>query len=78
MGSVPDRWARALSVMIKKVAGVALVTKLRVILLMDTGFNYHNRLIFGSRIMNLARQHNIVLEEIFREKEKTAEDVILQ
>ena len=47
-GSASDRWTRGLSVMLEKVAGVALVTKLRVILLMEADFNYHNRLIFGS------------------------------
>lgn len=34
-GNASERWARGLSVMLKKVAGVALVTKLRAILLME-------------------------------------------
>ena len=57
---------------------VEVVTKLSAILLMEADFNYHNQLIFRSRMMDLARQHNIVPEEIFSKKGKTAEDVILQ
>ena len=47
-GPAPDRWARGLSAVLDKIAGVALVMKLRAILLMEANFNYHNRLIFGS------------------------------
>ena len=43
-----------MSVMLEKIAGVALVTKLREILLMEADFNFHNRLIFGDRMMKLA------------------------
>ena len=76
-GSAPERWARGLSVMLEKIAGVAIVTKLRAILLMEADFNYHNKLIFGKRMMDLARRHGIVPEEIFSEKERTAEDAVL-
>ena len=58
--------------------GIALVTKLRAILLMEADFNYHNRVIIGSQMMNLVRQHNMVPEEVFSKKEKTAEDTIVQ
>lgn len=76
-GSVPERWAQGLNVMLEKVAGIALVTKLRAILLMEADFNYRNKLIFGQRMMDLARQHGMVLEEIYSEKGKTAENAIL-
>jgi hypothetical protein len=39
----PDRWGHGLQVMLEKVAGVALVNKLRAILLMEGDFNYMNK-----------------------------------
>ena len=77
-GATPERWSKGLSVMLEKIAGVALVTKLRTILLMDAGFNFQNRLIFGDRMMKLARENGLVPEEIYSEKGKPAEDAILQ
>ena len=56
---------------------MALVTKLRAILLMEADFNCHNKLIFGSRMMALGREHGLVPDEIFSAKDKTAEDAIL-
>ena len=76
-GCAPDRWAQGLSVMLEKVAGVALVTKLRAILLLEADFNCHNRLIFGSRMLRIARDNKLVPEEIYSAKGKTAEDAIL-
>ena len=64
--------------MLEKIVGVALVTKLRAILLMETDFIYPNRLIFGSRMMDLARLNKIISEEIFSERGKMAEDAIFQ
>ena len=55
-GATSARWSRGLPVMLEKIAGVALVTKLRAILLMEVDFNCHNRLIFGDRMMRLARE----------------------
>ena len=50
--------------MLEKIAGVASITKLRAILLLEADFNFHNKLIFGSRMLDLARQHDLVPEEI--------------
>eukprot|EP00985_Skeletonema_marinoi_P002194 scaffold888_cov159-Skeletonema_marinoi.AAC.1 len=77
-GSAPQRWARGLSVMLEKIAGVALLTKLRAILLLEADFNQHNKLIFQHRMLALARENGPIPEEIFSEKGKTAEDAILQ
>ncbi|KAL7459566.1 hypothetical protein ACHAWC_011573 [Mediolabrus comicus] len=77
-GSAPDRWARGLSVMLEKIAGVALVTKLRGILLLEADYNQHSKLIFGKRMLDLARKNGLVPEEIYSEKGRTAEDAILQ
>ena len=76
-GEAPERWARGLSVMLEKIAGIALVTKLRAILLMEADFNFHNKLIFGSRMLKLARENGMIPEEIYNEKGRTAEDAIL-
>merc|ERR1711966_623586 len=64
-GATPDRWSKGLSVLLEKIAGVALVTKLRAILLMEADFNFHNRLIFGGRMVKLARENGLVPEEIY-------------
>ena len=63
--------------MLEKIAGVAAVTKLRAILLMEADFNFHNKLIFGKRMLDLARAHDLVPEEIYSAKGKTLEDAIL-
>ena len=64
--------------MIKKIAGIALITKLRVILPIEAEFNFHNKLIFGQRIINLARESGMVLKEVHSQKGETTEDLILQ
>ena len=49
------RWAKGLSVLLEKIAGVILVNKLRSILLMEADFNMLNKLVFGVRMMKNAR-----------------------
>ncbi len=51
-GCPPDRWGHGLRVMLEKVAGVALVNKLRAILLMEADFKYMNKWIFGHEAIN--------------------------
>ena len=46
-GCPPERWSYGMSVMPEKVAGIALVNKMRAILLMEADFNFHNKLVFG-------------------------------
>jgi hypothetical protein len=46
-GIILERWARGLSVMLEKMFGCALITKLRSILIMEAGFNVTNKIIFG-------------------------------
>ena len=60
--------------MLEKVAGIALVNKLRAILLMEADFNFHNKLLFGKRMMATARAHGLVPPEQYSEKESTTED----
>ena len=56
-GAAPNRWSKGLSVILEKITGVAVVTKLCAILLTEAGFNCHNRIIFGYRMMKLAREN---------------------
>jgi hypothetical protein len=49
-----ERWSRGLSVMLEKTLGNTLVTKLRVILLMEADFNATNKIIYGNRMLNNA------------------------
>ena len=49
-GYSPERWTRGLNVMLEKIVGIALVAKLRVVLLIEADFSFHNKLIIGQRI----------------------------
>ena len=57
-----------------KIAGLALVNKLRAILLMEADFNMHNKTIFGKRMLDSARAGGMIPDEHFSDKGKTAED----
>jgi hypothetical protein len=60
--------------MLKKVAGVALVNKLRAILLMEANFNYMNKWIFGFEAINKMYALGYVAGDQYSQKESTAED----
>ena len=69
-----DQWAKGLSVVLEKKPGVMITEKLRSILLVEADFNRSNMEIFGDRMMNNARIHGLVPEEIFSKKHKTSRD----
>jgi hypothetical protein len=73
-GIVLDRWAVGLSVMLEKIFGCRLVTKLRSILLMEADFNAANKIIFGNRMLANARNFNLMPGEIYSERGRTADD----
>jgi hypothetical protein len=73
-GLVLKRWAQGLSVMLQKVFGCSLITKLRSILLMEADFNRANKTVFGIRMLLNARKHNMMPEEIFSERNKMADN----
>ena len=73
-GIVLDRWARGLSVMLEKIFGCALITKLRSILLMEADFNATNKIVYGNRMLHKVRQNNFMPEEIYSEKNRLADD----
>ena len=60
--------------MIEKKPGCTLIEKLRAILLMEADFNFQNGTIYGSRMLQAARQYKFMPEEIFSEQGKTADD----
>ena len=69
-----DRWAQGLSVMLEKVQGCSLISKLRSILLMEADFNCANKILYGVRMLDNARKYKLMPDEIFSEKNRTADD----
>jgi hypothetical protein len=63
-----ERWSRCLSVMLEKTLGVTLMTKLCAILLMEGDFNATNKIIYGRQMIENARRHHLMPEEIFSKK----------
>jgi hypothetical protein len=73
-GIALERWSKGLSVMLEKMFGVRLVSKLRAILLMEADFNAMNKEVYGVRMMDNARRYKLIPEEIFSEQNRTADD----
>jgi hypothetical protein len=46
--------------MLEKTLGVTLVIKLRAILLMEGDFNAANKMVYGVRMLNSTRDHNLI------------------
>jgi len=66
-GIALERWSKGLSVMLEKMFGVRLVSKLRAILLMEADFNAMNKEVYGVRMMDNVRWYKLIPEEIFSE-----------
>jgi hypothetical protein len=73
-GIVLDQWARGLSVMLEKMFGCALITKLWSILLMEADFNTMNKMIYGQRMLDTAHHYKLIPEEIYSELNCLADD----
>ena len=73
-GCPPTRWSCGLQVMLEKVAGVALVHKLRAILLMEGDFNFFNKWTFGYKAINSLYRLDYIPQDQFSQKGSTAED----
>jgi hypothetical protein len=71
---VLDRWAQGLSVMLQKLFGCSLITKLRAILLMEANLNCSTKTVFGIRMLDEARRQNLMPEEVFSKRNKMADD----
>ena len=59
---------------LKKTLGVTLVTKLRAIILMEADFNASNKIIYGVRMMGQACKYRMIPDEIYSEKNRTADN----
>jgi hypothetical protein len=73
-GIVLNRWAKGLSVMLEKIYGCSLITKLRSILLMEADFNATNKRIFGIEMMENVRRYKLMPEEVFSKRNRLADD----
>jgi hypothetical protein len=63
-----ERWSRGLLVMLEKTLGIILVTKLCAILLMVGDFNAVNKVVYGVRMLDNMRKHNLMAEDIYSKK----------
>jgi hypothetical protein len=57
-----------------KTFGVRLVSKLRAIFLMEADFNAMNKGVYGVQMLDTARKYKLVPKEIFREKNRMADN----
>jgi exonuclease III len=69
-----ERWSRGMSVMLEKVPGCQLISKLRSILLMEADFNCGNKIIYGTRMLNNVRKYGLMPDEVFSECNRTADE----
>ena len=63
-GTVLQRWAKGLSVMLEKVKGNINVDKLRAILLMEADYNFVSKLLLGVRLMQTIEDRKGFPEEL--------------
>jgi hypothetical protein len=73
-GLVMERWARGLSVILEKILGCSSVSKLRAILLLEADSNCAYKIIFGYRMMENARHHNLMPTEIYSKRGRQADE----
>jgi hypothetical protein len=59
-GLVLECWAQGLSVMLQKLFGCSLITKLCAILLIEADFNGANKMVYGTRMLEQARNNNLM------------------
>jgi hypothetical protein len=72
-GIVLERWSNGLSVMLEKIFGCLLITKLRSILLMEADFNVTNKVIYGVRMLANVRKYKLMPEEVYSERNRLSE-----
>ena len=60
--------------MLEKMLGCTLLEKLQAILLMEANFNHSNKEIFGKRMLDNVRNHELKPEEMYSKKGKVSDD----
>ena len=55
-GIALSHWSNGLSVMLEKMSGVRMVSKLRAIMLMEADFNAANKIVYGNWMLANARK----------------------
>jgi hypothetical protein len=72
-GIVLERWSNGFSVMLQKIFGCTLITKLRSILLMEADFNAANKNIYDIRMLENIQNYKLILDEIHSELNRLAD-----
>jgi hypothetical protein len=73
-GIVLNRWSKGLLVMLEKIFGCLLITKLQSILLMEADFNATNKAIYGIRMLSNVRKYKLMPEEVYSKRNRLADD----
>jgi hypothetical protein len=73
-GAPPSRWGNSLQVLLEKAPDIALVDKLRAILLMEGDFNFYNKWVFSNVLVNKLYEIGNVAEYQYSKKGSKAED----
>jgi hypothetical protein len=73
-GIALERWSNGISVILEKMFGVHLVSKLCAIILMEADFNAMNKEVYRARMLDEAQKYKLIPEEIFSKKNCTAYD----
>ena len=60
--------------MLENMFGCTLISKLRAILLMEADSNFANKMVYGVQMMDNIREHGLMPEEVYSEKDQTADD----
>jgi hypothetical protein len=60
--------------MLEKISGCTLITKSRLILLMEADFNAANKVVFGQHMLDHDRHHDLIPDEIYSKRNWLAED----
>ena len=69
-----NRWSKGLSVMLEKIFGCLLITKLQSILLMEADFNATNKVIYGIWMLSNVRKYKLMPEEVYSKRNRLADD----